>query len=228
MLCGVCISPHSTFVCNTAAKTLLPEYGQKGYNSRVVRNFRCVGGVFTRIGPQVFAALGARRIIFCTSWLSFYPFRAKLTSPFFTFYAWSPSCLFHGAGRGPFFCCSEGAALWPGGREARHGSTLGAGRQVQQGGEQGGSRSMQFPAAGVSDFEKLAPVGIASLPCPAGRRTGDLGQGVPGTPGARRPGPRGRERHKKTGDRTSQPVPCALIIGGIFVAFSMCLTVALK
>ena len=148
MLCGVCISPHSTFVCNTAAKTLLPEYGQKGYNSRVVRNFRCVGGVFTRIGPQVFAALGARRIIFCTSWLSFYPFRAKLTSPFFTFYAWSPSCLFHGAGRGPFFCCSEGAALWPGGREARHGSTLGAGRQVQQGGDQGGSRSMQFPAAG--------------------------------------------------------------------------------
>lgn len=101
MLCGVCISPHSTFVCNTAAKTLLPEYGQKGYNSRVVRNFRCVGGVFTRIGPQVFAALGARRIIFCTSWLSFYPFRAKLTSPFFTFWARSLSCLSHGAGRRP-------------------------------------------------------------------------------------------------------------------------------
>jgi hypothetical protein len=87
---------------------------------------------------------------------------------------------------------------------------------------------MQFPAAGVSDFEKLAPVGIASLPRPAGRRTGDLGQGVPGTPGARRPGTKSRERHKKTGDQTSQPVPCALIIGGIFVAFSMCLTVALK
>ena len=75
---------------------------------------------------------------FCTSWLLYCPVKAKLTSPFFTFYAWSPSCLFHGAGRGPFFCCSEGAALWPGGREARHGSTLGAGRQVQQGGEQGG------------------------------------------------------------------------------------------
>ena len=34
---------------------------------------------------------------------------------------------------------------------------------------------MQFPAAGVSDFEKLAPVGIASLSCPAGHRTEDEG-----------------------------------------------------
>ena len=108
MLCGVCISPHSTFVCNTAAKTLLPEYGQKGYNSRVVRNFRCVGGVFTRIGPQVFAALGARRIIFCTSWLSFYPFRAKLTSPFFTFYARPPFCFHSGARWGPSFVVQKG------------------------------------------------------------------------------------------------------------------------
>ena len=63
MLCGVCISPHSISVCNTAAKTLLPEWGREGYNNSVVRNFRCVGGHVTRIGPQVFAAPGVRRII---------------------------------------------------------------------------------------------------------------------------------------------------------------------
>ena len=51
-------------------------------------------------------APGVRRIIFCTSWLPFYPVRAKLTSPFFTFYARSPFCFPHGAGWGPiiFYC----------------------------------------------------------------------------------------------------------------------------
>ena len=38
---------------------------------------------------------------FCTSWLLYYPVKAKLTSPFFTFWARSLSCLSHGAGRRP-------------------------------------------------------------------------------------------------------------------------------
>ena len=96
MLCGVCISPHSISVCNTAAKTLLPEWGRKGYNNSVVRIFRC--------NPH--RASGARYTwdptqYFCTSWLLYYPVRAKLTSPFFTFWARSLSCLSHGAGRRP-------------------------------------------------------------------------------------------------------------------------------
>ena len=136
---------------------------------------------------------------FCTSWLLYYPVRAKLTSPFFTFYAWSPSCLFHGAGRGPFFCCSEGAALWPGGREARHGSTLGAGRQVQQGGEQGGSRSMQFPAAGYLHFGDWSPWELRRSHAlrGIGRRTRDQST----TRGARaqRPSARSREGIKRQG-----------------------------
>lgn len=63
MLCGVCISPHSISVCNTAAKTLLPEWGRKGYNNSVVRIFRCMGGRVTHIGPQALATPGIRRNI---------------------------------------------------------------------------------------------------------------------------------------------------------------------
>ena len=101
MLCGVCISPHSISVCNTAAKTLLPEWGRKGYNNSVVRIFRCMGGRVTHIGPQALATPGIRRNISVPLGSYNYPVRAKLTSPFFTFWARSLSCLSHGAGRRP-------------------------------------------------------------------------------------------------------------------------------
>lgn len=89
MLCGVCISPHSISVCNTAAKTLLPEWGRKGYNNSVVRIFRCMGGRVTHIGPQALATPGIRRNIsvplgsYITQ--SELPSQSKIDKPFFHF-----------------------------------------------------------------------------------------------------------------------------------------------
>ena len=50
---------------------------------------------------------------FCTSWLPFYPVRAKLTSPFFTFYARPPFCFHSGARWGPSFVVQKGRRSVP-------------------------------------------------------------------------------------------------------------------
>ena len=80
------------------------------------------------------------------------PCSSKIDKPFFHFLCPPPVLLPQWSKMGAVFCCSEGAALCPGGREARHGSALGAGRQVQQGGEQGGYAPSQSPAGWWCDL----------------------------------------------------------------------------
>ena len=66
----------------------------------MVRNFRCVGGSLTRIGPQVLATPGVRRII-SVPLLAILTAQAEKDKPYFSSSAPGPVLSPHGAEQGP-------------------------------------------------------------------------------------------------------------------------------
>lgn len=73
-------TPHDTLICNTAAKTPCQMREDKGIITGWYGIFRCVGGQFTRAGPQVLQAPGDCRIILDLLTL-FYLAPGEMTSP---------------------------------------------------------------------------------------------------------------------------------------------------